>query len=104
MGDPFGVDGRSVVVSREKGGYCKSNMEPQHHDDIQDLAARVSLISVLLGELLDGMADGRWGKIAPGTRDRFSASAHAFADGMALLQPSVRRAESAPHLRVVEGR
>ena len=54
-----------------------------------------------LGELLDGMADGRWGETAPGTRDRFRAAAHAFADGMALLQPTVRRAEAGDHLKVV---
>ncbi len=76
-------------------------MEQRADDDIQDLAARVSLISVLLGELLDGMADGRWGETAPGTRDRFRAAAHAFADGMALLQPTVRRAEAGDHLKVV---
>jgi hypothetical protein len=69
---------------------------------LTDMATRVSLVSVLLSELLDGIAEGRWEGVPPGVETLLQNSALSYADAMALLQPSVRRAEG-PKLRLLPG-
>ncbi len=65
----------------------------ENKGDVDDLTVRVALVSNLLGELLEGSANGRWPQVPPAAVERLGASARAFADAMALLQAGVERAE-----------